>query len=149
MYGNGIGVLRVKYRSSEGDSKVDKIMWEMSGESGNNWHQAQLPIASSTTYNIIFEGVIGPNYLGNIAIDSISIEHGVCPGKLINRFDNYYYCHYYCIINIASFAYYFYVLPVFNHIPIFHLFAFFFDKLLSNSLQLANFNYSFSSNCCS
>ncbi|XP_015789670.1 MAM and LDL-receptor class A domain-containing protein 1 [Tetranychus urticae] len=80
MYGNGIGTLRVKYRPGESkDDKSDKILWEMSGESGNNWYQAQLPIASAVAFNIIFEGIIGPNYLGNIAIDSISIEQGVCP----------------------------------------------------------------------
>lgn len=81
MYGNGIGTLRVKYRAGEGEERTEKILWEMSGEADNNWYQGQLPIASTTQYNVIFEGVIGPNYLGNIAIDSISVEHAVCPGE--------------------------------------------------------------------
>ena len=85
MYGNGVGILRVKYRS---DDKVNKeeqegILWEMSGEAGNNWYIAQLPIASSSSFHIAFEGIVGPNYLGNIAIDSISLEQGECPSMLL------------------------------------------------------------------
>ena len=88
MYGNGVGILRVKYRSEErdedkGDKEDDRTLWEMSGEAGNNWYTAQLPIASSTAFHIIFEGTVGPNYLGNIAIDSISMEQGVCPSRLL------------------------------------------------------------------
>lgn len=92
MFGNGIGTLRVKVRSAEDGtpdtstgatpeevSKNDKILWEMSGESGNQWHQAQLSYASTTPYYFIFEGIVGPNYLGNIAIDNINIEQGACP----------------------------------------------------------------------
>lgn len=89
MFGNGIGTLRVKVRPAEegGDAgstpeeagKNDKILWEMTGEAGNRWHLAQLSYASTTPYNFIFEGVVGPNYLGNIAIDNILIEQGACP----------------------------------------------------------------------
>lgn len=42
---------------------------------------AQLPIASATSFQIVFEGVVGSNYLGNIAIDSVAIEQGSCPSK--------------------------------------------------------------------
>lgn len=90
MFGNGIGTLRVKVRpedsggdgsgsSPEDVAKNDKILWEMQGESGNQWYQAQLSYASTTSYYFIFEGIVGPNYLGNIAIDSIVIEQGACP----------------------------------------------------------------------
>ena len=89
MFGNGIGTLRVKVRSAEegggaadtGEdaAKNDKTLWEHSGEAGNNWYLAQLTYASTTPYYFIFEGVVGPNYLGNIAIDNIVIEQGACP----------------------------------------------------------------------
>lgn len=45
-------------------------------------YMAQLPIASASSFQIVFEGVVGSNYLGNIAIDSISIEPGSCPSKM-------------------------------------------------------------------
>ncbi|RWS28649.1 MAM and LDL-receptor class A domain-containing protein 1-like protein, partial [Leptotrombidium deliense] len=80
MYGNGIGVLRVKYRSTESsEENKDKVLWEMTGEAGNYWYLAQLPIASATPYHILFEGEIGVNYLGNIAIDNVALEPGSCP----------------------------------------------------------------------
>ena len=39
----------------------------------------QAPIASTESFRIVFEGVVGRNTLGNIAIDDISIAPGVCP----------------------------------------------------------------------
>jgi hypothetical protein len=32
-------------------------------------------------FQIVFEGIVGRNSLGNIAIDDISIAPGVCPSK--------------------------------------------------------------------
>ena len=83
MYGNGIGTLRVWVRPTDGVTEENpaKMLWEMSGDAGNNWYMAQLPIASANPFQIAFEGVIGNNYLGNIAIDSISIQQGSCPSK--------------------------------------------------------------------
>jgi hypothetical protein len=91
MFGNGIGTLRVKVRS-EGEGETtstgsdstgarERVLWEMSGEAGNRWQLAQLSYAATAPYHFIFEGIIGPNYLGNIAIDSILIEQGACPSK--------------------------------------------------------------------
>lgn len=91
MFGNGIGTLRVKVRSEDseaaaGDSSSssrERVLWEMSGEAGNRWQLAQLSYAATTPYHFIFEGIIGPNYLGNIAIDSILIEQGACPSMMM------------------------------------------------------------------
>lgn len=52
----------------------------MTGEAGNNWHQAQTSVSSSKQpFQVIIEGVIGENHLGNIAIDKISFSSGACP----------------------------------------------------------------------
>lgn len=95
MYGNGVGSLRVWFRPN-GDAATDgpaggsnRILWEMSGDSGNNWYIAQLPIASAVSFQIAFEAVVGLNYLGNIAIDSISLEQGSCPSKYFITFDHF------------------------------------------------------------
>lgn len=91
MYGNGVGSLRVWFRpngesagetgTSSGSYASNRILWEMTGDSGNNWYIAQLPIASSVSFQIAFEAIVGLNYLGNIAIDSISLEQGSCPSE--------------------------------------------------------------------
>lgn len=90
MFGNGIGTLRVWFRPS-GDAgegaeggNSHRVLWEMNGDSGNNWNMAQLPIASASGFQIAFEGIVGSNYLGNIAIDSISLEPGSCPSQYHN-----------------------------------------------------------------
>lgn len=64
-----------------GGGGANRILWEMTGDSGNNWYIAQLPIASAVSFQIAFEAVVGLNYLGNIAIDSISLEQGSCPSE--------------------------------------------------------------------
>ena len=89
MFGNGVGSLRVWLRPSEtgGEGEAGnaaRILWEMTGDAGNNWNLAQLPIASSSSFQIAFEGIVGSNYLGNIAIDSISLEPGSCPSEFIS-----------------------------------------------------------------
>jgi hypothetical protein len=55
MYGNGIGILRVKIRYSGGEEeKTEKILWEMKGEAGNAWYLGQVPISSPTqSFNVI------------------------------------------------------------------------------------------------
>lgn len=107
MYGNGIGTLRVRIRYSGGEEELpDKILWEMKGEAGNNWYLGQVPVSSPSQsfhvlmymqenihclilcimLQVVFEGVVGQNALGNIAIDSISFNQGACPGKkLLNQ----------------------------------------------------------------
>ena len=101
MYGSGIGSLNVYVRQGSKDAKV----WGLSGDAGNNWYMAQAPIASSSPFRvrvvsqvqnyahnhsaysnmpllqIVFEGVVGKNSLGNIAIDDVSMIPGVCPSE--------------------------------------------------------------------
>jgi len=36
-------------------------------------------ITKNAVFQIVFEGVVGRNSLGNIAIDDVSIAPGVCP----------------------------------------------------------------------
>ncbi|XP_023328229.1 MAM and LDL-receptor class A domain-containing protein 1 [Eurytemora carolleeae] len=75
MFGNGIGSLNVYVRDGETDRKI----WGLTGDAGNNWYMGQAPISSIQKFKIVFEGVVGRNSLGNIAIDDISIAPGVCP----------------------------------------------------------------------
>jgi len=76
MYGNGIGSLNVYVR---GANTGDRKIWGLTGDAGNNWYMGQAPIASTEAFKIVFEGVVGRNSLGNVAIDDISLSPGVCP----------------------------------------------------------------------
>lgn len=77
MYGNGIGSLRVLIINTQDQN--EETIWEISGEAGNLWYQGQVPISSSKAFKIAFEGEVGNNNLGDIALDDISIIQGPCP----------------------------------------------------------------------
>lgn len=65
---------------SRAQSASDLVIWEMSGDSGNVWHQAQTSVSSAKSpFQVLIEGVIGENHLGNMAIDEISFSSGPCP----------------------------------------------------------------------
>ena len=67
-------------RPSDETKQMDLVIWEMSGDAGNSWHQAQTSVSSSKSpFQVLIEGVIGENHLGNIAIDEISFSSGPCP----------------------------------------------------------------------
>lgn len=78
MFGSGIGALNVYLKTSDGSNGLRKI-WSLTGDSGNNWYMGQAPIASPLPYKIVFEGVVGKNRLGNIALDDVSLSPGACP----------------------------------------------------------------------
>ena len=98
MFGSGIGELNVYIRPI-GGSQGDRKIWALNGDAGNNWYMAQAPVASAkpfkvtkkprniftkltlTIFQIVFEGIVGKNSLGNIAIDDVSVAPGVCPSK--------------------------------------------------------------------
>ncbi|CAG7819888.1 unnamed protein product [Allacma fusca] len=77
MFGNGVGMLRVLIHDKEANE--DRVVWSLAGEAGNAWYQGQVPISSSTSFKIVFEGEVGKNNLGDIAIDDISFAPGACP----------------------------------------------------------------------
>ncbi|CAG2108770.1 unnamed protein product [Medioppia subpectinata] len=80
MYGNGIGVLRVRLRYTGDEERPEKIVWEIKGEAGNNWYLGQVPVSSpAQSFHVVIEGIIGQNSLGNIAIDNLSFQIGTCP----------------------------------------------------------------------
>ncbi|XP_043230103.1 MAM and LDL-receptor class A domain-containing protein 1-like [Amphibalanus amphitrite] len=75
MHGSGIGALRVL--RMVGDD--EKVLWTLSGPSGNRWYQGQVPVTASEQYKIAIEAEVGVDDLGDIAIDDVSLTPGVCP----------------------------------------------------------------------
>nr|XP_054969540.1 MAM domain-containing glycosylphosphatidylinositol anchor protein 1 isoform X4 [Pan paniscus] len=80
MYGKHIGSLNLLVRSRN-KGALDTHAWSLSGNKGNVWQQAHVPISPSGPFQIIFEGVRGPGYLGDIAIDDVTLKKGECPRK--------------------------------------------------------------------
>ncbi|KAJ7385144.1 Meprin A subunit beta [Desmophyllum pertusum] len=70
MYGKTVNQLNVYLGSSKVFSK--------SGAQGNEWKKAEVSINGKG--NIVFEGIRGNSYQGDIAIDDFSLKKGSCSG---------------------------------------------------------------------
>ncbi|XP_075219109.1 MAM and LDL-receptor class A domain-containing protein 1-like isoform X2 [Lycorma delicatula] len=77
MYGNGIGTLSVVI--SDTRERTEREIWSLSGEAGNAWYQAEVPVSSSNSFRIVLVGRVGRNNLGDIAVDDVSLTPGSCP----------------------------------------------------------------------
>nr|XP_023967036.1 MAM domain-containing glycosylphosphatidylinositol anchor protein 1 isoform X5 [Chrysemys picta bellii] len=62
---------------------IDTQVWSLSENKGNEWKQAHVPISPPGPFQIIFEGVRGTSYEGDIAIDDVTLKRGDCPRKSI------------------------------------------------------------------
>ena len=50
MLGSGIGKLSVLVKNNDGSDQ--RIVWEKSGEQGNEWKQASVEVTSSVSYQV-------------------------------------------------------------------------------------------------
>jgi hypothetical protein len=53
MYGNGIGALSILL--SDTTEAKEQEVWSLSGEAGNAWYQAELPISSPNPFMVSTE----------------------------------------------------------------------------------------------
>lgn len=77
MYGEGIGNLSVLLRPHL--SNQDILIWKVSGERGNSWQSAQVPLYSDEPFTLLFESTVGATPLGGIAVDAVHFYEEFCP----------------------------------------------------------------------
>ena len=55
-----------------------------SGDLGNTWYTAFIPVTSTTPYQLVFESTVGGD-AGDIALDDVNYKAGQCPlpGKIL------------------------------------------------------------------
>ncbi|KAM9488336.1 neuropilin-1a isoform 2-T2 [Clarias gariepinus] len=74
MFGSHIGTLHIKQRHESGRETADVLLWTVSGHQGNRWREARVLIPhSSKPYQVVIEGVVEGQSLGDIAVDDIKI----------------------------------------------------------------------------
>ncbi|CAE1138337.1 unnamed protein product [Acanthosepion pharaonis] len=73
MFGVNIGTLNVITVTNNYEKKV----WSKSGNKGNVWKFACIPI-KSTFQQLVFEGIRGSSYRGDIAIDDVVLSQHTC-----------------------------------------------------------------------
>ncbi|KAK7478852.1 hypothetical protein BaRGS_00029951, partial [Batillaria attramentaria] len=81
MYGNTIGTLEV-YTAPSGDLGNKAKIWTKSGSQGNLWKEASISVdtPNNAPIQVIFRGIRGSSYTGDIAIDDITAVPNGCPG---------------------------------------------------------------------
>ncbi|XP_020905649.1 zinc metalloproteinase nas-14 isoform X2 [Exaiptasia diaphana] len=75
MHGRSVGSLRVYITD---DLSVKRLLWLRSGQQGYAWKKSSIEISSTSKYKVMFEGVRGNGYTGDIALDDISFINGKC-----------------------------------------------------------------------
>ena len=76
MYGSHIGQLNVYTKVG---AQFLGPVWSKSGTYGNQWWNGKIPLSNQSPYQIVFEGVRGAGYQGDIALDDIEVSEGQCP----------------------------------------------------------------------
>lgn len=57
-------------------------IWSRSFDMGPRWRRNSLTVyPDKNVFSLIWEGVVGTGYAGDIAIDNIKIEDGACAAK--------------------------------------------------------------------
>ncbi|CAB4001476.1 MAM and LDL-receptor class A domain-containing 2-like, partial [Paramuricea clavata] len=54
-------------------------IWSRTGTHGNQWRQGRITLSSTQLFTLVFEGVRGRSYQGDIALDDITLGDGKCP----------------------------------------------------------------------
>ncbi|CAF3769976.1 unnamed protein product, partial [Adineta steineri] len=75
MFGADIGTLNVMIQTSASNSTI----YTRSGPHGNVWQKGEVDYRSTLSYKIIFEGIVGKSWEGDIALDDIDVSLGNCP----------------------------------------------------------------------
>lgn len=76
MYGGDIGALEVYVLRADG--RELEHMWGKNGDQGDSWNTIRLDFLAPVYYKLVFEGVVGGGYRGDIAIDNVEVMVGEC-----------------------------------------------------------------------
>lgn len=79
MFGSDIGTLNVIQKTGPGN-KSETLLWSLIGQQGTNWLLGKVSLSKIPSKNfwIVFEGVRGNSYKGDIAIDDVLLTNGDC-----------------------------------------------------------------------
>lgn len=79
MFGADIGTLNIIQKTGPGN-RSETLLWTLSGQQGRNWLNGRVSLSKnpSREYWVVFEGVRGNGYRGDIAIDDIQFTSQDC-----------------------------------------------------------------------
>jgi hypothetical protein len=77
MQGQKVDTLNVIVQNTQ-DTTNETIVWSKKGTQGNLWINGKVNLVLNSESTVIFEGRRGTSFLGDIALDDISITDGLC-----------------------------------------------------------------------
>ncbi len=83
-YGKDVGSLNV-YSIRDTDFLQNKTqsslnpLWSVSGNLGDRWYLGSVSTGFSSDYRVMFDGVVGDGFLGDVAIDDVFMSARACP----------------------------------------------------------------------
>ncbi|KAJ8340980.1 hypothetical protein SKAU_G00332710 [Synaphobranchus kaupii] len=77
MRGKQMGALNVLLRVKS-LAMLDTPVCSITGNQGPQWKLAKIPVTPIGPFQVVFEGVRGTGYEGDIAIDDVSVTKGIC-----------------------------------------------------------------------
>ncbi|XP_013390343.1 MAM and LDL-receptor class A domain-containing protein 1 [Lingula anatina] len=75
MYGDGMGSLNLILQEF---GRKPRIAWSKKGDQGQGWKKANLQLTPAKVFQLVFEGVRGDSYRGDIAVDDVTLSDGDC-----------------------------------------------------------------------
>ncbi|XP_072014869.1 MAM and LDL-receptor class A domain-containing protein 1-like [Amphiura filiformis] len=91
MYGDGIGTLNVYIKIA---GQLGTPVWQRIGTRKDRWYRGQILHLPNDDFQVSYEGVVGDSYLGDIALDDLSIYYGNCEGTQSCEFQDSTLCGY-------------------------------------------------------
>ena len=88
-YGRDVGLLNV-YSELQTNQTVKQrnLLWTLTGNQGDTWYIARVPTEYSVDFKILFEGIVGKSYLGDVAIDDVFMSPESCQSPPDCDFEN-------------------------------------------------------------
>lgn len=69
------------YGETNSNPPVRTQLWMMAGNQDNIWHRADVTVRVSASYRYVFRGIRGSSFLGDIALDDITLTAGCISGS--------------------------------------------------------------------
>jgi hypothetical protein len=86
MRGRTIDTLQVIQQLTS-NTKNETTIWSKKGNQGNAWINGRVSVVADSYLRFIFEGRRGAGFLGDIALDDISVTSGYCDSNVVNTCD--------------------------------------------------------------
>ncbi|XP_036360425.1 MAM and LDL-receptor class A domain-containing protein 1-like isoform X2 [Octopus sinensis] len=88
MYGDDINTLNIYQAFGNQFDELKSPLWNMEHSQGPNWIEGTVTLAAHGNYTVIFEGISGKGFRGDIAIDDIFQTNGSCQTPGFCDFEN-------------------------------------------------------------